>query len=58
MEIRSKDELERENILLRHKYKVIKLKYDMVNGALKKVNGLVGAGPLPSKITKGVKYGH
>jgi len=58
MHIRTKEDIEKENVLLRHKCKMLKIKYDMVNGALKKVNGLIGAGPLPSKIMKGVKYGH
>ena len=58
MEIRTNAELERENLTLRHKYKMLKIKYDMVNGALKKVNGLVGVGPLPNKIMKGKTNGH
>jgi len=40
MEIRSKEEIERENVKLRHQYKMLKLKYNMVNGALQKINRL------------------
>ena len=58
MDIRSKEEIERENVKLRHQYKMLKLKYNMVNEALKKVNGLVAVGPLPNKITKGEKHGY
>ena len=58
MEIRANAELERENLILRHKYKMLKIKYNMVNKALKRVNGLIGAGPLPNKIMKGEKHGH
>ena len=41
MEIRTNAELERENLTLRHKYKMLKIKYNMVNKALKRVNGLI-----------------
>ena len=58
MEIRTNAELARENLTLRHKYKMLKIKYNMVNEALKKVNGLVGVGPLPNKIMKGKNNGH
>ena len=58
MEIRTNAELESENLTRRHKYKMLKIKYNMVNEALKKVNGLVGVDPLPNKIMKGKKYGH
>ena len=58
MEIRTNTELARENLTLRHKYKMLKIKYNMVNEALKKVNGLVAGGPLPNKIMKGEKHGH
>jgi len=58
MEIRTNAELARENLTLRHKYKMLKIKYDMVNGALKKVNGLVGISPLPNTTMKGKKNGH
>ena len=57
MEIRANAELERENLILRHKYKMLKIKYNMVNKALKRVNGLIGEGPL-HKIMKGEKHGH
>ncbi len=40
MEIRSKEEIERENVKLRHQYKMLKLKYNIVNGALQKINRL------------------
>ena len=58
MEIRTNGELERENLILRHKYKMLKIKYNMVNKALKRVNGLIGAGPLPNTIMKGKNNGH
>ena len=58
MEIRTNAELARENLTLRHKYKMLKIKYNMVNEALKKVKGLVAVGSLPNKITKGEKHGH
>jgi len=58
MEIRTNTELARENLTLRHKYKMLKIKYNMVNEALKKVNGLVAVSPLPNKITKGEKHGY
>ena len=37
MEIRTDAELERENLTLRHKYKMLKIKYNMVNKALKRM---------------------
>jgi len=68
MEIRTKEEIERENTLLRHKYKTLKLKYDMVNNALKKLNLLTESelsdfNSRTNALTKamkigGEKYGH
>ena len=58
MEIRTNVELERENLTLRHKYKMLKIKYNMVNKALKRINGLIGVSPLPNKIMKGKTNGH
>jgi len=57
MEIRTSAELARENITLRHKYKMLKIKYNMINEALKKVNGLVGMSPV-SNTTRKEKNGH
>ena len=58
MHVRTKEDIEKENVLLKHQYKMLKIKYNMVNEALKKVNGLVAVGPLPNKIMKGEKHGH
>ena len=63
MEIRTNAELARENLTLRHKYKMLKIKYDMVNGALKKIT-LLSMKPMADftniKDTpmKGEKHGH
>ena len=66
MEIRPKDEIEKENVLLRHKYKTLQLKYDMVNNALKKLNLLTQSEISKfntwaegfTKKTGGEKHGH
>ena len=55
MEIRTDAELERENLTLRHKYKMLKIKYDMVNKALKRMTLLFTT---PTAETKGEKHGH
>ena len=55
MEIRTNAELERENLTLRHKYKMLKIKYDMVNKALKRMTLLFTK---PTAETKGEKHGH
>ena len=65
MEIRTDAELARENLTLRHKYKMLKIKYNMVNKALKKVNGpSCCTGPtadftaIKDTTVKGEKHGH
>ena len=63
MEIRTNAELARENLTLRHKYKMLKIKYDMVNGALKKLT-LLSMKPTADVLnvkdtpTKGKNNGH
>ena len=63
MEIRTSAELARENLTLRHKYKMLKIKYNMVNGALKKIT-LLSMKPTADFIdvkdttVKGEKHGH
>ena len=58
MEIRSKEEIERENVKLRHQYKMLKLKYNMVNGALQKINRLTHARAPTTTNHAGGPYGH
>ena len=67
MEIKSKNELERENLTLRHKYKMLKIKYNMINKALKRMtllftqptNDFINVkNTLRIENTKGEKHGH
>ena len=63
MEIRTNAELARENLTLRHKYKMLKIKYNMVNKALKRMT-LLFTKPTADFINvkdttvKGEKHGH
>jgi len=63
MEIRTDAELERENLTLRHKYKMLKIKYNMVNKALKRMT-LLFTKPtadftaIKDTTVKGEKHGH
>ena len=55
MEIRTNAELARENLTLRHKYKMLKIKYNMVNKALNRMTLLFTK---PTAEVKGEKHGH
>ena len=37
MHIRTKEDVDKENVLLRHQVKMFKLKYEMANNALKQI---------------------
>tara|TARA_R100000687_G_scaffold76607_1_gene68671 strand:+ start:560 stop:754 length:195 start_codon:yes stop_codon:yes gene_type:complete len=63
MHVRTKEDIEKENVLLKHQYKMLKIKYDMVNGALKKIT-LLSMRPsadftnIKDTKVKGETYGH